>query len=273
MPLPRIQPSSLTRSSRILRAGAFLLPAFPLVVIAYRGLPAWHLPLPPIARAAVVALLLAGFNQALLRREQRSLAEFRVSLSPRSWSGLLVGFAGGFALFGLGALALRALLPFHWALNPAAALPVIATAAGYYVITATCEELAWHGFAFDSLIRALGFWPAQLIVALVAAGFHVVCGWTWAAALISTTAGALLFGRVFYRWRSLPAAIGVHAAWNWTRDLLFGPATPGALFTARGTETWTSAQWHIAQGILVAVTWTAILVLSLTDSRPSDRDG
>jgi membrane protease YdiL (CAAX protease family) len=153
-------------------------------------------------------------------------------------------------------------LPFEWGSASAVSITAIMGAACYHLVTGACEELAWRGFAFDQLIRALGFWPAQLILALVAACFHVVCGWKWDVALVSTTAGSVLFGLVFFRWQSLPAAVGVHSAWNWTRDVLFGPPTAASIVTARGTETWTSAQWSVARGMLVMVTLAACLLLS-----------
>jgi membrane protease YdiL (CAAX protease family) len=253
----------MSRSRRVVRAGSFLLLAFPLVVVAYQGFPVGSFQLSPIIRATVVAVILAYCTHALLRREGRSISDYQVSVSGRMATGLFAGFAAGVVLFGLGAVGLRATLPFKWVLSPTVSLAAIFVAAGYHLATGACEELAWRGFAFDSLIRAIGFWPSQLVVAIVAACFHVVCGWTWSVALISTTAGSVLFGLVFYRWRSLPAAVGVHLAWNWTRDLLFGPATAASVLTARGTETWTGTQWSIAQGILVAVTLVACLLLAM----------
>jgi membrane protease YdiL (CAAX protease family) len=56
------------------------------------------------------------------------------------------------------------------------------------------------------------------LIAVLSAMFHVFSGWSWEVALISTTAGSLLFGLVFVRWQSVPAAIGVHAAWTSDRS-------------------------------------------------------
>lgn len=264
--------SPMSRSKRAGRAGVFLLLAFPLVMVAYQGFPFVGHQLPSIARASLIAVILAYFTHTLLRREGRSISDYRVSFSWRSSRDLLGGFAGGFVLFGIGMVGLRTALPFEWVLGPTVSLTAISSVACYHLATGACEEFAWRGFAFDSLIRSIGFWPSQLVVALVAACFHIVCGWRWDVALISTTAGSVLFALVFFRWRSLPAAVGVHSAWNWTRDLFFGPATAASVFTAHGTETWTSTQWNVAQGILVAVTLVASLLLATRVSKDSAPD-
>lgn len=244
----------MAKASSIARGATYLLAAFPLVVIAYQGFPIPLIVMPPIVRACAVALILAVATAALLRREARSIAEFGINASPRLPKELLLGFVGGVLLFATGAAGLRLFLPFEWKVNPSIQLPLIGVGALYHLTTAACEELAWRGYALDGLARGLGRWRAQLVVALVAACFHVVCGWSWQVALISTTAGSLLFGCVFLRWRSVPAAVGVHAAWNWTRDLIMTPGGSSALAFPDGVAAWTAAQWNVAQAILVAVT-------------------
>jgi CAAX protease family protein len=257
------------QSIRVMRAGAYLLLAFPLVVVAYQGFPVPFVLLPPIIRAAAIAFILAYSTNVLLRREGRSIAEYRISFSRLSLKHLLVGFAGGFVLFGIGAVSLRAALPFEWTFNPSVSIIGLVVTAIYHLVTTACEELAWRGYAFDSLTRSIGLWPSQIIVALVAACFHVVCGWSWEVALVSTTTGSLLFGLVFYRWHSLPAAIGVHSAWNWTRDLILSPGKETSILSPLGTETWTRSQWNVAQGIFVAVTLSAVFVLAIRSSQRS----
>ena len=252
-----------------MRAGVYLLLAFPLVVIAYQGFPVPLVTLPPAIRAVAIAVFLACCTNVLLRWEGRSIADYRVSFSRLALKNLLLGFACGFVLFGIGAVGLRLALPFQWVFNPSVSILGLIGALTYHLTTNACEELAWRGYALDSLTRSVGLWPAQGIVALVAACFHVVCGWRWDVALVSTTAGSLLFGLVFYRWGSLPAAIGVHSAWNWTGGLLFDTKAQAGVLTPQGTEKWTATQWNIAQGILVAVTLSASLFLAMRMPRRS----
>jgi membrane protease YdiL (CAAX protease family) len=66
-------------------------------------------------------------------------------------------------------------------------------------------------------------------------------------AFVSTTAGSLLFGLVFIRWRSVPAAAGVHAAWNWPGEAIAGLEVQGPQFWAA------PPQWQVAQAVYVAI--------------------
>jgi membrane protease YdiL (CAAX protease family) len=249
------------RVRRLTRPGVFFLAAFPLVVIAYQGFPFPFVATPPIVRAFAIALILAIFTQLQLRRDQRSFAEFGITPSYGMPGDLIIGFLSGAFLLGIAACELWIFLPLGWISNPSIRLFAILAGAVYHLATATCEELAWRGFAFDSLVSLLGCWWAQTIVALIAACFHVVCGWSWSVALISTTAGSLLFGFVFLRWRSLPAAIGVHSAWNWTRDLILTPNGSSSVMLPQGMASWTPAQWNLAQAIMVGVTLVAALLV------------
>jgi membrane protease YdiL (CAAX protease family) len=81
-------------------------------------------------------------------------------------------------------------------------------------------------------------------------------------ALVGTTVGSLLFGLVFVRWRSLPAAIGVHAAVNWTRDLLLlDPPTAKTLFAPLSPRPWTSGEQVVAMLIMNGIILIACAML------------
>lgn len=234
-----------------------MLLAFPLVLMAYHGSP---IPLGADAaapRASVVALVLLLLTRALLRHESRRLSEFGLSASIRAATLFAGGLGAGALLFATAAVLLRFALPFEWELNPTIAPMAIFGALLFHLVTNACEELAFRGYAFDTLLRTIGHWPAQVIIALVAAAFHVLSGWNWQVALISTTAGSLLFALIFVRWRSIPAAIGVHAAWNWTRDLIFTSSGSASVWKPLGTESWSATDWQFAQVILVGVTLVA----------------
>lgn len=250
---------SLTKQQLLLQAVIFLTIAFPLVIIAYQGVP--FLMTPAIFRAFFVALILLFFTWLLLRREARSLSEYGLSISARALKHLVVGLGAGAGLFLIAALILRFVLPFEWTLNSFVTPQVVVMALLFHLLTNFCEELAWRAHAFVCLLRALGHWQAQFIVALVAAIFHVLSGWSWQVALISTTAGSLLFALTFLRWRSVPAAVGVHAAWNWTRDLILSPGAPTAILEASGTGQWSAVEWQLAQVIFVVVILVACLFL------------
>ncbi len=260
----------LKQAARAWRCVLFLAIAFPLVVFAYQGLP---IPLAIPGMPAIVALVLLLATALLLKREGRSMAELGLSWAPGSAATLAFGFAAGMMLFCLAALLMRAILPFTWERSQAVFPLAILSTLFFHLASNTCEELAFRGYAFDGLIRVLGHWPAQCLIALLSALFHVICGWSWEVALISTTAGSLLFGLVFVRWRSVPAAIGVHAAWNWSRDLILGvPPAGAALWHPIGMERWNPAQWQVAQMILVGATLAACAAI-LADIRRNARCG
>ncbi|HEV2593567.1 MAG TPA: CPBP family intramembrane glutamic endopeptidase [Gaiellaceae bacterium] len=245
------------RWQRALPCAAYLAAAVPLVRLAYGTLrvPVVGNAAPWLGVPVAAALLLA--TSALLRRERRSPSELGLRLSRRAATHLTCGLAAGLLLLGAGALLLRLVLPFTWRVNPSL-LPAVALGSLLFgVITATCEELAWRGYAFDGLLRLYGVWPAQVVVALVAAYFHVLSGWSWAVALTSTIAGSVLFGLVFLRWRSVPAAVGVHAGWNWGRDLGLSPGSAGSVWLPEGMQRWTPTQWSVAQAVLIALTLVA----------------
>lgn len=259
-----VYPDPSLRPGLALWSAAYLLLAFPLVLIAYQGLP---IPIgsgSALLRASLVAVVLLLLTRVLLNRDGRSPAELGLSFSARAAKHVVLGFGAGALLFATAAVLLRIILPFEWELNRTILPHAITGALLFHLVTNACEELAWRGYAFERLIRAFGHWPAQLIVALVAAFFHVLSGWTWQVALISTTAGSLLFALVFVRWRSIPAAIGVHVAWNWTRDLILASDAPTSIWIPRGTELWTRVQWNVAQAILVGVTLLACAGLLLS---------
>lgn len=216
-------------------------------------------------RGLVVALVLLLLTRLLMRSEGRSPSELGLSFSTSAAMRLVLGLAGGGLLFGLATLLLGLWLPIEWQSKPTLLPGAILGALLFHLVTNACEELAWRGYAFDGFLRVLGHWPAQIIVAVTSAYFHVLSGWQWQVALISTTAGSLLFALVFIRWRSVPAAIGVHAAWNWTRDLVFSPGAATAILTVKGPEDWSRSHWGIAQATYVGVTLLACggLLLSL----------
>ena len=241
------------------RALVFMVAGATLLVFAYR--------------APLLLLFLAGILAALtvilLRRDGRSGAALGLDLSLRRLAQCGAGAVGG-ALLAVIVLGLaRLVTPFHWVTNATFKPAMAGFALAFLVVANACEELVFRGYAFDVLLRVLGAWPAQALVAVAFALFHVACGWPWLDALTATTAGSLLFGLVMIRWHSLPAAIGLHVMWNWTRGLLFqSPATPGTLWVPLGVERWGTAERASVQILLVAVTLLACAVLAAGTRRP-----
>jgi membrane protease YdiL (CAAX protease family) len=165
-------------------------------------------------------------------------------------------------LTGVTALCAWAVLPFPWLVNPRFEPTTAAFSLLWLLCGNAVEELVFRGYGFERLIAGIGVWKAQLVTALLFAVFHVVNGWPWQVALIGTTAGSLLFGLVFIRWRSVPAAVGVHAAGNWTRDLLLAdPPTPKTLFAPLAPRPWSPVEQLSAGAIFTGIVLLACAAL------------
>jgi membrane protease YdiL (CAAX protease family) len=230
------------------------------------ALGAWH---PAGTAAAVIAL-----SYAFLRTERRSLTVLGLDPSWRRLGDLAVGLAGGIALVLVMALVARLVLPFPWVWNPRFSAGMAVGSLLWLLSSNAVEELVFRGYAFERLIAGLGHWPAQLATALLFAVFHVVNGWPWQVALLGTTVGSLLFGLVFVRWRSIPAAAGVHAAANWARALLLNdPPTEFTLLAPLSPRPWMPseqlAMTLIMDGVFLAA--CAALAVSIRRQRPAMR--
>ncbi len=211
----------------------------------------------PLPNGAVLVLLLLIATLLLLRFEGRGAAELGLDLSWRRVREFAGGLAGGAAIVLLIAATLRVVLPFAWERNPHFELAALGSAFLCFLTSNVAEELAFRGYGFDRLIAWIGHWPAQLVTAVLFAIGHLLMGWPWLAVLTGVPAGSLLFGLVFVRWRSLPAAIGVHVAFNWVRELLLeDPARPATVFGPHSARMWTREEQ-----ILASLVFTAIALL------------
>ena len=251
--IPDSRPAPTERSTAVRRALLFLIICSPLYLTP--GVFS-------VAHPAVMAAIALGVTAAFLRWDRRPFAALGLDPSRRRIGELAAGFAGGALLIVAMAIGVRALLPFPWAWNPAFSY----TAAGYSLLWLLCgnavEELIFRGYSFERLISGIGHWKAQLVTALLFAVFHVMQGWSWQVALTGTTVGSLFFGLVFVRWRSVPAAIGAHAAANWMRDLLLAdPPSAKTLFAPLSPRHWTSGEQLVAMLLLDGLFLLACVVL------------
>lgn len=237
--------------------------ALPAVVFMVVCSPIWLAPqMMPVPHPSILVVALILLTFLFLRRENRSLAVLGLNASWLRIGQFLAGLIGGALLMMTVALCIKVSLPLPWAYNPlfsptAAVLSLVAFLWGNAV-----EELVFRGYSFERLIASIGHWKAQLITALLFALFHIVQGWPWQVALVGTTVGSLLFGLVFICWRSVPAAIGVHAAVNWTNGLLLqDPPNAKTFFAPLSPRPWTSIEVLIAGAISSGVVLIACVVL------------
>jgi membrane protease YdiL (CAAX protease family) len=254
------------RSAALRRAGLFLLVCAPI----------WLTPgVFSLAHPLLVVAVVVGLTLFLLRRDGRPAAVLGLDPSPRRIWELLTGLAGGVLLMGTIALAIGALLPFPWVRNPGFDPRLAAYSLLWLLCGNAVEELIFRGYGFERLITALGHWRAQLVTALLFAVFHIAQGWSWQVALTGTTIGSLLFGLVFVRWRSVPAAVGVHAAVNWTRDLLLmDPPIAKTLVAPLAPRPWTGQEQLLAglafSGVILLACWALWRSIRARSASPHD---
>lgn len=216
----------------------------------------------PVAHPALMAAIVLGVTWAFLWSENRSLAVLGLDPSWRRVRELGAGWAGGAVLILVMAMLVRLMLPFPWVRNPTFDASVAGLSVLWLLSGNAVEELVFRGYSFERLIAVIGHWPAQIVTALLFAVFHVLQGWPWLTALVGTTTGSLLFAFVFIRWRSVPAAIGVHAASNWARDLLLvDPPTAKTLYAPLAPRPWTSGEQLLAMAIFEGVILLACVLL------------
>jgi membrane protease YdiL (CAAX protease family) len=203
-------------------------------------------------------LALMGVTLLFLRRDRRSAATIGLNLSWRRAGEFVCGLGGAALLIAAIALVIALMLPFPWVRNPRFD-PTLAMFSFVSLLYGnSVEELIFRGYSFERLIAGIGHWKAQLVTAILFAVFHIANGWPWQAALVGTTIGSLLFGLVFVRWESVPAAAGVHVAANWMRDLtLQDPPGPATLFGPIASRPWTPSEQ-----LATALVWNGVILLA-----------
>jgi uncharacterized protein len=211
-----------------------------------------------VIHPAVLFAIALALTLLFLWMDKRSPATLGLDPRPRRLGELALGFLAGVLMVCVIALVMRIVLPFPWHRNPGFRIGLAAWSVLYLLLANGIEDLVFRGYGFERLIAAIGHWPAQIVTALLFALYHVQHGWTWNTALVGTTLGSILFGLVFVRWKSVPAALGVHAAGNWTRDLLLAdPATARTFFSPFSLSRWAPEVIFTAR-----VAWNGVVFLA-----------
>jgi membrane protease YdiL (CAAX protease family) len=218
----------------------------------------------PIGRLALVLALTLLF----LWWDRRPPEVLGLDPKPRRLAELALGFLAGALLIGIVATVMYFVLPFPWHRNPSFRAAAAVMSLLFLLVSSGIEELIFRGYALERMMSAIGLWPAQIVAALVFALYHALHGWSWDTALIGTTLGSLLFGLVFARWRSVPAAVGVHAAGNWTRDLLLAdPATVRTFFAPVALRAWTPLDQFNARVVWNGIAFLACVAMAIAVHR------
>jgi membrane protease YdiL (CAAX protease family) len=251
--MPHESLAASDRSAALRRGLLFIVATSPTWLVTKR--------LPVLQPVPLLGIML-GVTLLFLWWDNRSPSELGLELSWRPLAKLLGGLVGGALLIAVITLLLRAMLPFDWAFNKTFAWKFAATGLLFTLATALVEELQFRAYGFERLITAIGMWPAQMIVALLFAAYHLLHGAAWQVAFTGSVIGSLLFGLVFVRTRSVLASTGVHAAANWVREMvLTDPPTLRTWFGPVAGRNWTMHERQTTALILNGVALFACVVL------------
>jgi membrane protease YdiL (CAAX protease family) len=135
----------------------------------------------------------------------------------------------GIALAGIIVLIFAVAFGLRWAPNAQWSRTGMVLSLWAILVTAAAEEISFRGYALWRLMRLIGFWPAQTLIAILFTLSHFTLGgYTLLPALIGTVTGSILYGVTFARTRGLAAPIALHSGWNIAQHLLLSPLNPSA---------------------------------------------
>jgi uncharacterized protein len=223
-----------------------------------------------------VAVLVTTFVMA--RVEHRSPWGYGLAFrraGPLFAAGLGWGFLALSALVGL--LALTGHLTISAPTNaPLVALRYAAEWAIAFLGVGVFEETFSRGYLQTRLSRAIGFWPAAVLLSVLFGAGHYSNQGETAIGLIAAATVGLVFCYSLYRSGSLWWAIGFHAGWDWTQSYFYGThdsgvPSVGALFASDPAgATWLSGGATGPEGsVLVFVILAAVVfVIHRTLSPP-----
>ena len=201
--------------------------------------------------AALLALTLL-----ILKRERRSPRDIGLDLTRGSVSRFLLGTVVGVATYALNVAVVAGLVGGLRAVAvPMLDGRVIALGLCTTFALASMEELGFRGYPLRTLVSRIGFWPAQVIVAVAFACTHIAYGWSWNAVLFGVLPSAFLFGMAALASGGLAMPIGLHMGVNLARSA-FGESSGGWFWNLAAED---SAGARIAR--VAPVTGIAITLL------------
>ncbi|OOG66279.1 CAAX protease family protein [Rhodanobacter sp. B04] len=131
------------------------------------------------------------------------------------------------------------------------------------------EEILFRGVLFRIVEEGLGTWAALLVSALFFGFAHASNpGATWWSSMAIAIEAGLLFGLLYHLTRSLPACMGLHAAWNFCQGTVYGIPVSGMkvdgwLVSTRTGPDWLSGGAFGAEASVVALGLCSLCSLAL----------
>ena len=207
-------PSAPSKSAAILRASVcFLLGYIGIILFAFVLQPLGYM---LTSIASVFAAAAVSNSLAMRIFEQRGLTGAGLGWSAASIRNLALGFAGGVAAAtaALGVPALAGFAAFEPNPHSAAPWTTVVYVTAVLLFGAFGEEILFRGFAFQTVLPAVGNWATILPFGVAFAAVHSGNpGSSWLS-LANTAGWGILLGFAVVRSGDLWLATGLHYGWN-----------------------------------------------------------
>ncbi|MCM8729629.1 CPBP family intramembrane glutamic endopeptidase [Hephaestia sp. GCM10023244] len=180
-------------------------------------------PMGAVLGAAVAAVFTGAYLAFVWLVERRRPTAFGLKGWARELgAGLLIGFLIFSAIVGV--IALFGGYRVVGTRGPEVLWPVL----GIALISGFTEEIIMRGLIFRLIERWLGSWIAlAMSAALFGVGHLANPNASWLAAICIALEAGIMLGAIYMVTRRLWAAIGIHAAWNFTQGGIYGIAISG----------------------------------------------
>jgi uncharacterized protein len=177
--------------------------------------------------AAVIPALLLG------RVERRPWSVYglplRRAFGKLFWVGAVWGFASITLLLAM-MYGVRVFDVGHLAIHGARIARFAAFWAVYFLLVGCFEDFLFRGYSQFTLSRAVGFWPAAVLLSCAFGLIHLRNGGEQWPGLLAAAVIGLFFCLTLRRTGSLWFAVGFHAAWDWGETFFYSVPDSGTVF-------------------------------------------
>ncbi|MGD0162241.1 MAG: type II CAAX endopeptidase family protein [Candidatus Sulfotelmatobacter sp.] len=145
------------------------------------------------------------------------------------WVGAVWGFASITLLLGV-MYGLRVFEVGSLAIHGARVVKFAAFWAGYFLLVGLFEDFLFRGYSQFTLTRAIGFWPAAVVLSCAFGLVHLSNGGEQWPGLLAAAAIGFFFCLTLRRTGSLWFAVGFHMAWDWGETFFYSVPDSGTIF-------------------------------------------
>ena len=216
-----------------------------------------------LVQAAMAVFASAAVANALSLRiyERGGISDIGLGWKPGSSRNMAIGLVGGLlsALVVTGLPVLVGMASITRDLESTFSLPSFLFVLFVMIFGAFGEELLFHGYAFQLLLRKLGAFQTLLPVGVLFAAAHgqnLSANWM---SFFNTFLWGVFLGLCYLRSGDLWLPIGVHLGWNWALPLLganvsgFKMATTGLVMNWHVGPLWSGGDYGPEAGVLTTL--------------------